>query len=90
MYPGNLSHSDLARHLKARSSKWIHESMPKLRGFAWQNGYGGFTVSKSVVPQVVRYVERQKEHHKKMSFEDEFMTLLAKHGIRASREDVFE
>src|SRR5438045_1603363 len=49
-YPSELPHSDMARHLKARSSKWIHETYPKLREFAWQEGFGGFTVSKSVVP----------------------------------------
>lgn len=86
-YPGDLSHSDLVRHLKARSSKWIHETMPELREFAWQDGYGGFTVSRSVLDQVVRYVKRQKEHHRRVTFEDEFMAILEKHGMRPSREE---
>jgi REP element-mobilizing transposase RayT len=86
-YPADLAHSDLVRHLKGRSSKWIHEEFAGLREFAWQEGYGGFTVSRSGLDQVVEYVGRQKEHHARMSFEDEFMLILEKHGMRASRED---
>lgn len=86
-YPGDLSHADLVRHLKARSSRWIHETLPALRDFAWQEGYGGFTVSRSALTQVVEYVRRQKEHHARMTFEEEFMAILEKHGIRPSQED---
>lgn len=61
--------------------------MPDLREFAWQEGYGGFTVSRSALEQVVEYVKRQKEHHRRMTFEEEFMALLEKHGMKPSRED---
>ncbi|MBX3379967.1 MAG: IS200/IS605 family transposase [Phycisphaeraceae bacterium] len=88
-YPSDLSNSDLARHTKARSSKWIHETFPRLSRFAWQEGYGGFTVSKSVLPKVVRYVENQKEHHRKVSYVDEFMSILKRHGTDASEAEVF-
>jgi len=86
-YPGDLSHADLVRHLKGRSSRWIHQTLPGLRAFAWQEGYGGFTVSRSALDRIVTYVKCQKEHHRKMSFEDEFMAMLAKHGMRPSREN---
>ncbi|MBN8596780.1 MAG: IS200/IS605 family transposase [Planctomycetes bacterium] len=89
-YPSDLSHADLARHLKSRSSGWIHETFPALQHFAWQVGYGGFTVSKSVLPRVVRYVENQKEHHQRVSYTDEFLKMLRKHGTDATEEDVFE
>ena len=48
-YPADLSHSDMLRHVKSRSSGWVHETFPALGRFAWQNGYGGFTVSRSMV-----------------------------------------
>jgi REP element-mobilizing transposase RayT len=59
-YRPDLSHSDLVRHVKARSSKWINESIPAQGHFAWQEGYGGFTVSRSAVPQVKNYIEHQQ------------------------------
>jgi putative transposase len=49
--------------------------------FGWQDGYGVFSVSKSAVPSVVRYIENQREHHSKLSFEEEYVALLKKHGI---------
>src|SRR4030095_16990704 len=52
----DFSRSDMLRHVKSRSSKWVHETFPELRVFAWQEGYGGFTVSKSVKPAVEAYI----------------------------------
>jgi len=49
--------------------------------FAWQEGYGAFSVSPSNVPQVAAYIAKQAEHHRKMTFEDEFIALLKRHGI---------
>lgn len=89
-YPADLSQSDLVRHAKARSSKWIHESFPSMRCFAWQEGYGGFTVSSSAVPTVTRYIQQQEEHHRRRTFEEEFLTLLEKHGIDFNRDEVFK
>jgi len=89
-YPSDLSHADLARHLKSRSSLWIHETFPSRHSFAWQEGYGGFTVSKSVLPRVVRYIETQKEHHREVTFTTEFMKMLRKHGTEATEEELFQ
>src|SRR5258707_488598 len=60
-YRPDLSHSDMLRHIKSRSSKWVHETFPKLGRFQWQEGYGGFTVSKSGVAKVEKYIAEQKE-----------------------------
>ena len=54
MAPPTLSPSQMAQYMKGDSSKWIHEEFPKLRGFEWQDGYGGFTVSKSQLPDVIQ------------------------------------
>jgi REP element-mobilizing transposase RayT len=88
-YPSDLSHSDLLANLKSRSTHWVHDTFPGLRHFYWQEGYGGFTVSKSLVPDLVEYIRTQKEHHRTMSFKDEFMKLLRLNGIDADERDVF-
>lgn len=63
--------ADVLRILKGDSSKWIHEELG-LKDFAWQEGYGAFTVSKSDVDDVRRYVQNQEEHHRKRSFQEEY------------------
>ncbi len=77
----SVSVSDMLRKLKANSSKWIHETFPEHRGFAWQEGYGGFSVSQSNVEQVCRYIEQQEEHHRRVTFDEEFIEFLERHGI---------
>ena len=79
--PKTVADSDFMRSLKTNSSKWIHETFPQRRGFAWQVGYGWFSVSKSAVPKVETYIDNQKEHHRTMTFQEEFIQLLKKHGI---------
>lgn len=67
--------------LKGVSSAWIHQQFPALSGFEWQDGYGAFTVSKSNLAEVIEYIQKQREHHQKLSFQDEFRSLLNRHGI---------
>ncbi|MBI4717870.1 MAG: IS200/IS605 family transposase [Planctomycetes bacterium] len=88
-YRADLSHSDLLRHIKGRSSKWINETFPTGGRFSWQEGYGGFTVSKSAVPEVEAYIARQKEHHQRQDFKAEFLELLRRHGIEHADGEVF-
>ncbi len=73
--------SDVLRDLKANASGWMHDVFPDLKDFSWQRGYGAFTVSQSNVKEVRRYIEHQKEHHKKISFRDEFIQFLKANGI---------
>jgi REP element-mobilizing transposase RayT len=68
--------SDVLRVLKCNASGWMHDVFPSLRNFSWQRGYAAFTVSQSHVPDVQRYISRQKEHHQKVSFRDEFIRFL--------------
>ena len=79
--PPTLSPSQIAQFLKGDSSKWIHEEFPALRDFAWQDGYGAFTVSKSNLPEIVRYIQHQRDHHRKRTFQDEYREFLRKHGV---------
>jgi REP element-mobilizing transposase RayT len=87
--PANLSVAEALRVVKANSSRWVHEQFPKQPGFAWQSGYGAFTVSRSRLEYVRSYVTSQQEHHRFVSFQDEFLTLLAKHGVQYDLRDLW-
>lgn len=87
-YRADLSHSDMLQQIKGRSSKWINETWPQRGHFSWQEGYGGFTVGKSAVPEGETYIVRQKEHHQRMDFETEFLGLLRRHGIEFDEIEV--
>ncbi|MBI5724337.1 MAG: transposase [Planctomycetes bacterium] len=67
--------------LKSLSSGWIHKTFANMADFTWQNGYGVFSVSSSKIHEVERYISRQEEHHKVISFEDEFLKFLERHGV---------
>jgi len=73
--------ADLVRRIKSNSSKWIHETFPMQSTFTWQVGYGAFAVSYSNLDQVRQYIERQAEHHRSISFKEEFIGFLTKHGV---------
>ena len=73
--------SDVLRDLKANATGWMHDVFPSLKKFSWQRGYGAFTVSQSNVEAVRQYIARQKEHHQKISFRDEFIQFLQENGI---------
>ena len=73
--------SKLVGELKANSSGWISRTFKDAAGFEWQEGYGAFTVSQSMLSKVHRYIERQEEHHRQVSFLEEFKVLLKAHGL---------
>jgi REP element-mobilizing transposase RayT len=82
--------ADCVRDIKTNSSVWIHKNQKGLLGFAWQTKYGAFSVSQSSVASVSEYINNQKEHHKTMSYRDEFLALLKKHGLNHDPKYVFE
>ncbi|KLU07199.1 transposase [Rhodopirellula islandica] len=82
--------ADCVRDLKSNSSVWVHEHFPKLKMFQWQTKYGAFSVSESSVDSVMAYIANQKEHHKKLTFQEEFLAILRKHGIQFDPRYVFE
>ena len=79
--PATLSVAKAMQLLKGNSSKWIRETFPKMHFFAWQEGYGAFSVSISGVEPTIAYVRSQAEHHRKQSFREEFASMLRKHGL---------
>lgn len=81
MAPPTIAPSQMAQYIKGDSSNWIHETFPELHDFAWQEGYGAFTVSKSNLESVVGYIQRQREHHQKRSFQEEYREFLKNNGV---------
>jgi putative transposase len=85
--PGNVAVADCMRVVKTNSSRWANKRRPS---FAWQGGYGAFSVSQSRRAAVVRYIQDQKEHHRRISFQDEFLTLLKNHGVEFDERYVWQ
>ena len=84
--PPSLQLAQAMQTLKGNSSHWLNEEQPP---FAWQQGYGAFGVGESQRQTVIAYIGRQAEHHKKWSFEQEFVALLQKYGIDYDKRFVF-
>jgi len=80
--PTTLSIAKAMQLLKGNSSKWLRETFPELRqqGFAWQEGFGAFSIGVSGVDDTVRYIQTQEEHHRQRSFREELEIFLKKHG----------
>ncbi|HTU41075.1 MAG TPA: IS200/IS605 family transposase [Candidatus Aquilonibacter sp.] len=82
------SASEIARVVKTNSSRWVHEKWS--RNFAWQTGYGVFSVSESSVGAVTRYIAGQEEHHKKHTFQEEFVAFLKKNHVAYDERYVWD
>ena len=80
--PKTMSLADFVRAIKANSSKWIKNLSDNYAQFAWQEGYGAFSVSASLSDKTVSYIRGQEEHHKKQSFEEEYRLFLEAYGIQ--------
>ncbi|MGZ4839943.1 MAG: IS200/IS605 family transposase [Terriglobales bacterium] len=83
--PPKLSVAAIIRALKANSSKWMNEQGHL---FAWQQGYGSFSVSSSNVNEVAKYIREQGDHHRRRDFREEFLALLRRHQIPFTSEHV--
>ena len=78
--PPTVATADVLRVVKTNSSRWVHRDR-RLAGFDWQTGYGAFSVSQSLAPAVVRYIQDQEKHHRRVTFQEEFIAFLKKNGI---------
>ena len=88
--PTSIALSDLLRKIKGNSSSWINENNKMSRKFAWQAGYGAFSVSESSKGEVTRYISNQQEHHKKLTFKEEFLRFLDKNNIEYDKRYLWE
>lgn len=85
-----IAQADWVKELKRVSSIWIKERDASLSHFAWQSGYGVFSVSASNLDVVRDFIARQEEHHRKSTFQDEFRALLRKHGMEWDERYVWD
>lgn len=87
--PATMTVAKAMQLVKGGSSKFVHETFPGQRDFAWQEGYGAFSVSISHVEETVAYIQRQAAHHRRRTFEEEFRAFLQKHGIEYDERHVW-
>ena len=79
--PSTMAVAKALQLVKGGSSKWIHETFPTQRLFAWQEEYGAFSVSVSQPDKAIEYSKGQAKHHRKMTFQEEFLALLKRHHV---------
>ena len=88
--PSTLPIAKAMQLIKGGSSKWVHESSPEHRLFGWQVKYGAFGVSVSLLDKTIQYIQTRAEHHRKMTFQEEFLALLKKHRIAYDERYLWE
>ncbi len=81
---------DVVKASKTETSKWLKKQNPELQEFSWQSGYGIFSVSQSNVDQVKRYIANQEEHHRRMTFQDEFRAICQRHAVEIDERYVWD
>jgi putative transposase len=81
-FPSTSTIAQIVNALKANSSRCVHETIANQKDFAWQSGYGAFSVSKSAEQNVIDYIQSQETHHGKQDFKTEFLEFLQKHGVK--------
>ncbi len=86
----NQSISSIVQNVKSESSKWVNEEKLAVSKFAWQEGYGAFSYSKSQLPDVIRYIQNQKIHHKNYTFQQEYKALLEAFEIPFKEKYLFK
>ena len=82
--------SHIVEEVKRNSSRWIKNIDPYYQFFAWQNGYGAFSISQSIVEKTLEYIGNQREHHKKFSFQDEYRSFLKLYHVSFDEKYVFK
>ena len=85
-----ITQADLLQEIKKESSKWIKKQGPDYSQFAWQKGYGCFSISQSQLDQLIAYICNQEKHHKTMTFQDEFRKLLEKYKVEFDERYVWD
>ena len=86
----NHSLADVIKEIKRTSSVWIKTVADSQKKFSWQRGYGAFSVSQSQLAEVIRYIENQEEHHKRVTFQDEYRTFLRRYSIEFDERYVWD
>ena len=87
--PKTMALTDFVREIKAHSSVWIKQLNHHYKQFAWQDGYGAFSVSPTLLDKTIEYIRKQEEHHKKRNFQEEYKLFLEAYGIKYDERYVF-
>ena len=88
--PKTMALTDFVRVIKADSSKWMKQIDSHYSNFSWQEGYGAFSVSPSLIEKTTNYIRNQAEHHKKRTFREEYKLFLEAYGIQYDERFAFE
>jgi len=88
--PSTIATANTVKLLKGNSSKWVNETFPDQGRFQWQEGYGAFSVSASRIENIRQYIRAQHEHHRKKSYQEEYLAFLKKHGIQYDERYVWD
>jgi REP element-mobilizing transposase RayT len=88
--PSTLAIAKALQLIKGGSSKWVHDTFPEHQLFGWQIKYGAFSVSVSLLDRIIEYIGQQEEHHRRVSFQEEFLALLKKHRIAYDERCLWE
>ena len=88
--PKTMALTDFVRVIKANSSKWIKQLDGHYSKFSWQEGYGAFSVSPTLIEKTINYIRNQAEHHKKRTFQEEYKLFLEAYGIQYDERFAFE
>ena len=86
----DMAVAEAMRKFKGLSSKWVHATFPAEMTFAWQSGYAAFSVSQSSAASVGTYIARQADHHRRVTFEEEFVAFLDRHGVEYDPAHVWD
>ena len=82
--------ANVVKEVKRTSSGWIKDASRQLSKFHWQGGYAAFSVSQSNLADVIRYIENQEEHHKRVTFQDEYRAFLTAYGVEYDERYVWD
>jgi putative transposase len=88
--PRTVTIADFVKEAKRVSSLWLHGRGNEWSGFHWQSGYGVFSVSSSMVPQVEKYIINQPEHHRTQSFQEEYREFLQRHHVEFDEQYMWD
>jgi len=88
--PSTLAVAKAIQLIKGGSSKWVHDTFPEHALFGWQEGYGAFSIGIAQVEHTLAYIDSQAEHHRKMTFQEEFVAILKKHGLEYDERYIWD
>jgi REP element-mobilizing transposase RayT len=87
--PRSLTVSKLLEEIKKTSSAWVKRQYPRCQNFAWQSGYGAFSIGQSQLETLVQYIDNQQEHHRTRTFNEELLDFLEKYGVEYHEKYLF-